>query len=453
MHIHILGICGTFMGGAAILARQLGHKVTGSDANVYPPMSTLLESQGIEIIEGFEPSQLNPAPDLVVIGNAMSRGNPCVEYVLNHNLRYTSGPQWLQEFLLHDRWVLAVSGTHGKTTTASMLAWILDACGYQPGFLVGGVLGNFGVSARLGDSMFFVVEADEYDSAFFDKRSKFVHYHPRTLIMNNLEFDHADIFDDLEAIKRQFHHLVRTVPGNGRILAPQQDAALADVLQRGCWSEQEFSGADGQWQAEKRVKDGSHFAVFFQGECVGEVKWDLVGDHNVDNALMAIAAARHVGVTPDLACQALGQFINTKRRLELKGEVNGVAVYDDFAHHPTAIELTLGGLRNKVGDKPIFAVLEPRSATMKRGVHKETLAASLAYADEVFLFQPPGLDWSVEAVAAQCHQPAFTSDNMDEFVAQIASRAKSEVQILVMSNGGFDGIHGKLLAALDKASD
>jgi UDP-N-acetylmuramate: L-alanyl-gamma-D-glutamyl-meso-diaminopimelate ligase len=416
-------------------------------------MSTLLESQGIEIIEGFDPSQLNPAPDLVVIGNAMSRGNPCVEYVLNHNLRYTSGPQWLQEFLLHDRWVLAVSGTHGKTTTSSMLAWILDACGYQPGFLVGGVLGNFGVSARLGESMFFVVEADEYDSAFFDKRSKFVHYHPRTLIMNNLEFDHADIFDDLEAIKRQFHHLVRTVPGNGRILAPKQDAALADVLQRGCWSEQEFSGADGQWQAEKRVKDGSHFAVFFQGECVGEVNWDLVGDHNVDNALMAIAAARHVGVTSDLACQALGQFINTKRRLELKGEVNGVAVYDDFAHHPTAIELTLGGLRNKVGDKPIFAVLEPRSATMKRGVHKETLAASLAHADEVFLFQPPGLDWSVEAVAAQCQQPAFTSDNMDEFVAQIASRAKSGVQILVMSNGGFDGIHGKLLAALDKASD
>ncbi|WP_158134601.1 UDP-N-acetylmuramate:L-alanyl-gamma-D-glutamyl-meso-diaminopimelate ligase [Vibrio navarrensis] len=453
MHIHILGICGTFMGGAAILARQLGHKVTGSDANVYPPMSTLLESQGIEIIGGFDPSQLNPAPDLVVIGNAMSRGNPCVEYVLNHNLRYTSGPQWLQEFLLHDRWVLAVAGTHGKTTTSSMLAWILDACGYQPGFLVGGVLGNFGVSARLGESMFFVVEADEYDSAFFDKRSKFVHYHPRTLIMNNLEFDHADIFDDLEAIKRQFHHLVRTVPGNGRILAPQQDAALADVLQRGCWSEQEFSGADGQWQAEKRVKDGSHFAVIFQGECVGEVNWDLVGDHNVDNALMAIAAARHVGVTPDLACQALGQFINTKRRLELKGEVNGVAVYDDFAHHPTAIELTLGGLRNKVGDKLIFAVLEPRSATMKRGVHKETLAASLVHADEVFLFQPPGLDWSVEAVAAQCRQPALTSDNMDEFVAQIASRAKSGVQILVMSNGGFDGIHGKLLAALEKASD
>ncbi|KHT45547.1 UDP-N-acetylmuramate:L-alanyl-gamma-D-glutamyl-meso-diaminopimelate ligase [Vibrio sinaloensis] len=448
MHIHILGICGTFMGGAAVLARQLGHKVTGSDANVYPPMSTLLESQGIEIIEGFDPSQLEPAPDLVVIGNAMSRGNPCVEHVLNTNLRYTSGPQWLQEFLLHDRWVLAVSGTHGKTTTSSMLAWILEACGYQPGFLVGGVLGNFGVSARLGESMFFVVEADEYDSAFFDKRSKFVHYHPRTLVMNNLEFDHADIFDDLEAIKRQFHHLVRTVPGNGRIFAPKQDKALADVLERGCWSETEFSGEQGDWQAEKVVNDGSHFKVFFQGNQVGEVRWDLVGDHNVDNALMAIAAARHVGVTPDLACDALGKFINTKRRLECKGEVAGVTVYDDFAHHPTAIELTLGGLRNKVGQRRILAVLEPRSATMKRGVHKETLAASLRAADSVFLYQPDSIDWSVEDVAQQCAQPAWTSKEVDALVEMIVAEAQSGDQILVMSNGGFEGIHGKLLDQL-----
>ncbi|MGD8233118.1 UDP-N-acetylmuramate:L-alanyl-gamma-D-glutamyl-meso-diaminopimelate ligase [Vibrio sp. TRT 1302] len=448
MHIHILGICGTFMGGAAILARQLGHKVTGSDANVYPPMSTLLESQGIEIIEGFDPSQLDPAPDLVVIGNAMSRGNPCVEYVLNSQIRYTSGPQWLQEFLLHDRWVLAVSGTHGKTTTSSMLAWILEDCGYQPGFLVGGVLGNFGVSARLGESVFFVVEADEYDSAFFDKRSKFVHYHPRTLVMNNLEFDHADIFDDLEAIKRQFHHLVRTVPGNGRILAPKQDAELADVLERGCWSETEFSGEEGDWQAEKLIVDGSQFKVFFQGEEVGIVRWDLVGDHNVDNALMAIAAARHVGVTPDLACESLAKFINTKRRLELKGEVNGVTVYDDFAHHPTAIELTLGGLRNKVGKEKIIAVLEPRSATMKRGVHKETLAASLATADEVFLYQPDNIDWSVEDVANQCHQPAQVSAQIDELVEKIVTSAKSGDHILVMSNGGFEGIHTKLVEKL-----
>ncbi|WP_394146062.1 UDP-N-acetylmuramate:L-alanyl-gamma-D-glutamyl-meso-diaminopimelate ligase [Vibrio atypicus] len=448
MHIHILGICGTFMGGAAVLARQLGHKVTGSDANVYPPMSTLLEFQGIDIIEGFDPSQLDPAPDLVVIGNAMSRGNPCVEHVLNTNMRYTSGPQWLQEFLLHDRWVLAVSGTHGKTTTSSMLAWILEDCGYQPGFLVGGVLGNFGVSARLGESMFFVVEADEYDSAFFDKRSKFVHYHPRTLVMNNLEFDHADIFDDLEAIKRQFHHLVRTVPGNGRILAPKQDSALEDVLARGCWSEQEFSGEQGDWQAEKVTRDGSHFKVHFQGQEVGEVKWELVGDHNVDNALMAIAAARHVGVTANLACESLAKFINTKRRLELKGEAAGVTVYDDFAHHPTAIELTLGGLRNKVGEKRILAVLEPRSATMKRGVHKDTLAASLAAADEVFLYQPDSIDWSVEEVAQQCRQNATVSDNVDLLVESIVLQAKAGDQILVMSNGGFEGIHNKLLEQL-----
>ncbi|MEH0667162.1 UDP-N-acetylmuramate:L-alanyl-gamma-D-glutamyl-meso-diaminopimelate ligase [Vibrio scophthalmi] len=446
MHIHILGICGTFMGGAAILARQLGHKVTGSDANVYPPMSTLLESQGIEIIEGFDPAQLNPAPDLVVIGNAMSRGNPCVEHVLDSNLRYTSGPQWLQEFLLHDRWVLAVAGTHGKTTTSSMLAWILEDCGYEPGFLVGGVLGNFGLSARLGNSPFFIVEADEYDSAFFDKRSKFVHYHPRTLVMNNLEFDHADIFDDLEAIKRQFHHLVRTVPGNGRLFTPQSDQALQDVIARGCWSEQEYTGCEPGWQAQKQAQDGSVFDVLLAGEIVGRVTWDLVGDHNVSNALMAIAAARHVGVTPDHACEALGRFINTKRRLELKGQVNDITVYDDFAHHPTAIELTLGGLRNKVGQSRILAVLEPRSATMKRGVHKETLAASLQTADEVFLFQPESITWSVSEIAEQCAQPAYVSDDIDELVRNIARHARPGDQILVMSNGGFGGIHDKLLA-------
>ncbi|CAM3866148.1 UDP-N-acetylmuramate:L-alanyl-gamma-D-glutamyl-meso-diaminopimelate ligase [Vibrio aquimaris] len=447
MHIHILGICGTFMGGAAVLARQLGHKVTGSDANVYPPMSTLLESQGIDIIEGFDPSQLEPAPDLVVIGNAMSRGNPCVEHVLNSNMRYTSGPQWLQEFLLHDRWVLAVSGTHGKTTTSSMLAWILEECGYQPGFLVGGVLGNFGVSARLGESMFFVVEADEYDSAFFDKRSKFVHYHPRTLVINNLEFDHADIFDDLEAIKRQFHHLVRTVPGNGRILVPQ-DTDIDDVLERGCWSEKEVTGLQGDWRAEKMLADGSQFKVLFQGVESGVVKWDLVGDHNVDNALMAIAAARHVGVVPELACQALAKFVNTRRRLELKGEVNQVRVYDDFAHHPTAIELTLGGLRNKVGSQRIFAVLEPRSATMKKGVHKDSLAASLDQADQVFLYQPDNIDWPVADIAEQCHQPAYTSNSVDDLVDMVIERSMPGDQILVMSNGGFEGIQEKLLAKL-----
>lgn len=384
----------------------------------------------------------------MVIGNAMSRGNPCVEYVLDNNFRYTSGPQWLQEFLLHDRWVLAVSGTHGKTTTSSMLAWVLEDCGYAPGFLVGGVLGNFGISARLGESMFFVVEADEYDSAFFDKQSKFVHYHPRTLVMNNLEFDHADIFDDLEAIKRQFHHLVRTVPSNGRIFSPKQDTAIQDVLSRGCWSETESSGELGDWDAKKLVKDGSKFEVYFQGECVGTVDWDLVGDHNVNNALMAIAAARHVGVTPDLACESLAKFINTKRRLEFKGEVAGVSVYDDFAHHPTAIELTLGGLRNKVDTKKIIAVLEPRSATMKRGVHKETLADSLKQADSTYLFQPENIDWSVQDVADACHQPAHVSGDMDAFVAKIVSEAQAGDQILVMSNGGFGGIHQKLLDGL-----
>ena len=450
MHIHILGICGTFMGGAAMLARQLGHKVTGSDANVYPPMSTMLEAQGIEIIQGYDPKQLEPAPDLVVIGNVMSRGNPCVEYALNSNLRYTSGPQWLQEYLLHDRWVMAVSGTHGKTTTASMLAWILEDCGYQPGFLVGGVLGNFGISARLGESMFFVVEADEYDSAFFDKRSKFVHYHPRTLIMNNLEFDHADIFDDLKAIQRQFHHLVRTVPGNGRILAPKGVKNIDETLEMGCWSELEYIGGDGHWRAEKHHADGSVFDVYLDSDKVGSVHWPLVGDHNVNNALMAIAAARHVGVTPDLACEALAKFINTKRRLELKGEVNGVTVYDDFAHHPTAIELTLGGLRAKVNQSRILAVLEPRSNTMKLGVHKDDLAPSLHAADEVFFFQPPNIPWSVEEIAEQCSQPAYCSADLDDLVNNITSKAQPGDTILVMSNGGFGGIHDKLLAALAK---
>lgn len=450
MHIHILGICGTFMGGAATLARQLGHKVTGSDANVYPPMSTLLESQGIEIIEGFAPSQLDPAPDLVVIGNAMSRGNPCVEYVLDKNLKYTSGPQWLQEFLLQDRWVLAVAGTHGKTTTSSMLAWVLEECGYKPGFLVGGVLGNFGESARLGESMFFVVEADEYDSAFFDKRSKFVHYRPRTLVLNNLEFDHADIFDDLAAIQRQFHHLIRTVPSSGRIFAPKQDKPLAEVLEQGCWSEIEFTGEEGEWKASKLKKDGSQFDVYFNDENVGQVNWNLVGDHNVSNALMVVASARHVGVTPDLACEALGSFINTKRRLEFKGEVNGVTVYDDFAHHPTAIDLTLSGLRNKVGDNKIIAVLEPRSSTMKLGVHKDTLAGSLHAADSVYLFQPDNISWSVDDVAKQCVQPAYTHHEINAFVDMIVAEAKEGDQILVMSNGGFEGIHGKLLSALEQ---
>lgn len=452
MHIHILGICGTFMGGIAVLARELGHKVTGSDANVYPPMSTMLESQGIEIIQGFDDSQLKPHPDLVIVGNAMSRGNPCVEYVLNHNLRYTSGPQWLQEGLLFDRWVLAVAGTHGKTTTSSMLAWILEHNGYQPGFLVGGVLGNFGISARLGNSPFFVVEADEYDSAFFDKRSKFVHYRPRSVILNNLEFDHADIFDDLAAIQKQFHHLVRTVPSQGKLFVPADEPALKQVLAQGCWSECEYLHADNGWSARKLSPDGSHFDVYFQQEKVGEVTWSLIGDHNVNNALMAIAAARHVGVLAEHSCEALGLFVNTKRRMELKGEVAGIKVYDDFAHHPTAIDLTIAGLRNHMlpatDPTRLVAVLEPRSATMKQGVHKHSLAQSLANADVVYLYQASDLPWSLEEVAAQCQQPVYVIDNIDQLSQHLVADSQAGDHLLIMSNGGFGGLHQKVLDGL-----
>lgn len=449
MHIHILGICGTFMGGAAVLARQLGHKVTGSDANVYPPMSTLLESEGIDIIQGYDPEQLQPQPDLVVIGNAMSRGNPCVEYVLNHKLNYTSGPQWLLEFLLRDRWVLAVAGTHGKTTTASMLTWILEDCGYKPGYLIGGVPGNFTESARLGESEFFVVEADEYDSAFFDKRSKFVHYHPNTLIINNIEFDHADIFDDIVAIRKQFHHLVRTVPSIGRIIAPFSDANVAKTLDMGLWSELEHLGEDREWNYQKHTEDGSRFSVIHQGKEAGVVEWDLVGDHNVANAVMAIAAAHHVGVMITDACAALGCFINTKRRLELRGEVNQIKVYDDFAHHPTAIETTLAGLRANVGENTrILAVLEPRSNTMKLGVHNETLAPSLSIADEVFFYQDASLEWDLDSIAQQCSQQALVVKDIELLVEMIVKETKPTDIILVISNGGFAGIHSKLLKRL-----
>lgn len=449
MHIHILGICGTFMGGLAILARSLGHDVTGSDANVYPPMSTLLESQGITVIQGFDPKQLDPQPDIVIIGNAMTRGNPCVETVLERNIPYVSGPQWLHDAILRDRWVIAVAGTHGKTTTAGMVTWILEQCGYQPGFIIGGVPGNFDVSARLGESQFFVIEADEYDCAFFDKRSKFVHYCPRTLIMNNLEFDHADIFDDLKAIERQFHHLVRIVPASGRILLPCADTNLKRVMGMGCWSEQEWVGDEGSWQAEKLTQDASSFQVMLDGENAGEVNWSLVGEHNMYNGLMAIAAARHVGIKPEDACNALANFINARRRLELKGDVNGVKVYDDFAHHPTAILATLTALRAKVGGTArIIAVLEPRSNTMKMGVIKDDIAPSLGRADEVFLFQPPEITWLVSEIADKCIQPAYWSADIDQLVVMVAKAAQPGDHVLIMSNGGFGGIHGKLLKAL-----
>ena len=449
MHIHILGICGTFMGSLAILARAKGHKVTGSDANVYPPMSTLLEHQGIELIEGYDPQQLEPAPDMVIIGNAMTRGNPCVEAVLEKGLPYTSGPQWLHDYILPERWVLAVAGTHGKTTTAGMLAWILEDCGYQPGFLIGGVPGNFQVSAQLGESPFFVIEADEYDSAFFDKRSKFVHYSPRTLILNNLEFDHADIFDDLTAIQKQFHHLVRIVPGSGKIIMPDNDLNLKQTIGMGCWSEEEYTGETGDWQAKKISNDSSHFAVFHKGEQVGEVCWGLSGEHNMQNGLMAIVAAHHVGVLPVDACAALNKFINARRRLELRGEVNQVSVYDDFAHHPTAILATLEALRSKVGGTArIIAVLEPRSNTMKMGISKDDIAPALGRADEVFLFQPPNIQWLVSDIAEKCVQPARWSTDIDTLVEMVAKEAKPGDHILIMSNGGFGGIHEKLLAKL-----
>ncbi|MEN4770073.1 UDP-N-acetylmuramate:L-alanyl-gamma-D-glutamyl-meso-diaminopimelate ligase [Duffyella gerundensis] len=449
MRIHILGICGTFMGGLAMLARALGHEVTGSDNNVYPPMSTLLEKQGIDLTEGYDVSQLDPVPDLVIVGNAMTRGNPCVEAVLERNIPYLSGPQWLHDYVLRDRWVIAVAGTHGKTTTAGMTAWILQACGLEPGFVIGGVPGNFDVSANLGKTPFFVIEADEYDSAFFDKRSKFVHYAPRTLILNNLEFDHADIFDDLRAIQKQFHHLIRIVPGSGKILFPEHDANLKQVLAMGCWSEQESVGDGGHWQAKKLKPDASHWEVLFDGERVAEVNWALVGEHNMHNGLMAIAAARHVGIKPEDAGKALNDFINARRRLELRGESNGIQVYDDFAHHPTAIHATLAALRSKVGGRArILAVLEPRSNTMKMGINKDDLAPSLGRADEVFLLQPAHIPWQVAEVADACVQKASWSADVDTLVEMIAKSAQPGDTILVMSNGGFGGIHQKLLDRL-----
>lgn len=450
MHVHILGICGSFMGGIAAIAKALGHKVTGSDKNVYPPMSTQLEALGIELTEGYCESQFDPAPDMVVIGNAMSRGNPAVEYVLNRNLPYTSGPQWLLDNLLKDRWVIGLSGTHGKTTTSSMVAWILEHAGLNPGYLIGGVPENFGVSARVGESPFFVIEADEYDSAFFDKRSKFVHYRPKTLVINNLEFDHADIFADLGAIQTQFHHLVRMVPENGLILTPNSTPAIEDMLKKGCWSSRQSLGKE--WHAELLKKDGSEFNVLHNGVIAGTVTWSLVGQHNVDNALMAIAAAHHAGVTLTDAIAALSFFKNVKRRMEVKGEVNGITLYDDFAHHPTAIATTLDGLRKKVGNARILAVLEPRSNTMKMGVHKDTLANSWQKADEVYLYEPEGMDWSLVDSVAHSNAPTHCFRDVAKIVQDVCNVAQPGDHILVMSNGGFEGIHSRILDALKMKS-
>ncbi|VTU09711.1 UDP-N-acetylmuramate:L-alanyl-gamma-D-glutamyl-meso-diaminopimelate ligase [Actinobacillus porcinus] len=448
-HIHILGICGTFMGGVAMIAKQLGYHVTGSDTNVYPPMSTFLENSGIKIIPNFGVEQLQPAPDMVIVGNAMKRGNPCVEYVLENNLPYTSGPQWLHDNLLRHRWVLAVSGTHGKTTTTGMLTWILEQNGLEPGFLIGGISGNFGISSRLGNSQYFVIEADEYDTAFFDKRSKFVHYNPKTLIINNIGFDHADIFDDIRAIQRQFHHMIRTMPKSGLILSADSETTAKETLDMGCWSETQFLGQDKEWFAERITNDCSQFAVYHHGEKVAEVHWNIVGQHNMHNALMAIAAAHHIGISVENAANALSTFINAKRRLEVKGEMNDITVYDDFAHHPAEIQATLTALRDKVGGGVrILAVLEPRSNTMKMGHHKGEIAPALVRSDHVFLLQPDNIPWEVAEIAANCVQPTSWSADINKLVDMIVKEAEPKDHILVMSNGSFGGIHQKLLEKL-----
>jgi len=446
MHIHILGICGTFMGGLAVLARAAGHKVTGCDANVYPPMSTQLEAQGIALIEGYGVEQVKLDPDVFVIGNVVTRGNPLMEEILNRGLSYVSGPQWLREHVLHGRWVLGVAGTHGKTTTSAMLAWILEHAGMNPGFLIGGVPQNFGVSARLTETPFFVIEADEYDTAFFDKRSKFVHYAPRTAVMNNLEYDHADIFPDLAAIETQFHHLVRTVPGNGLIVANGAETALDRVIARGAWTPVERFGGSGAWQAGEADADGA-FTVQHAGAVQGRVQWQLLGAHNRQNALAAIAAARHAGVPVALAIEALGRFENVKRRMEVRGTQRGVTVYDDFAHHPTAIATTVAGLRRRVGAARILAVIEPRSNTMKLGVMKQALPGSLQEADRVYCYSG-GLNWDAAEALAPLGNKAEVHADLDALIKAIAAHAQSGDQVLVMSNGGFGGIHEKLLKQL-----
>ena len=449
MHLHVLGICGTFMGGLAALAREAGHRVTGCDANVYPPMSEQLAALGIELVEGYGPEQMALAPDLFVVGNAISRGNPLLEAVLDAGLPYTSGPQWLAEHVLAGRHVLAVAGTHGKTGTSAMLAWMLESAGLAPGFLIGGVPLDFGVSARLGTADApFVIEADEYDTAFFDKRSKFVHYRPRTAILNNLEFDHADIFDDLTAIERQFHHLVRTVPANGLLVVNARDDALQRVLSMGCWSRVQRFGARKEEPGMLRARGEPHAFDVLRGSLkLARVEWQLLGEHNQLNALAAIAAAEHVGVSPAVSAGALSHFNNVRRRLELRGEVAGVAVYDDFAHHPTAIRTTLDGLRRKVGTARILAVFEPRSNTMKLGAMKALLPWALEEADLSFC-HAGGLGWDAAEALKPLGKLATVAAGVDALVAMVTAAARPGDHVLCMSNGGFGGIHAKLLEAL-----
>lgn len=448
-HIHILGICGTFMGSLAQLAKAKGFRVTGADHHVYPPMSDQLEAAGIELIEGFDVSQLDLNPDLIIVGNVISRGNPVMEAVLNRGLAYISGPQWLAENILADRWVLAVAGTHGKTTTSSLLAWILEFAGFEPGYLIGGVPQNFTVSASLGGSSFFVVEADEYDSAFFDKRSKFVHYHARTLVMNNLEFDHADIFPDLQAIQTQFHHLLRTIPEEGLVIYPAEDEALREVIGKGCWTP--VQTLNGDWQIQDAADDGCEFDVAFMGQVVGRVQWHLSGRHNMANALAAMAAARHVGVEPHISCAALAQFKGVKRRLELLANVGGTHVYDDFAHHPTAIQTTLEGLRAKYPEGTITAVIEPRSNTMRLGVHKDALRQSCCAADNVYWLEPKGQSWTLTGSAAAAGTVHSVCRSVQEIIEKVVQNRRSDEHVVIMSNGSFDGLHGQLIKRLRAA--
>ena len=451
MRLHILGICGTFMGGVAALARELGLPVEGSDANVYPPMSDQLQALGITLMQGYTAEHLQgrEKPDLIVVGNAMTRGNPAIEYMLDQQLRYVSGPQWLGETLLAGREVLAVAGTHGKTTTTSLLAHLLESAGLAPGFLVGGVPGNFGISARLGSGKSFVLEADEYDSAFFDKRSKFVHYRPRIAILNNLEYDHADIFPDVAAIQRQFHHLVRTVPGNGRLIVNAHDQRLAEVLAMGCWTPVETFGiGQGDWQARLLEADGSAFAVHRNGELLGEVRWPLLGNHSVMNALAALAAATAAGADPRALLPAFATFESVKRRMELVGEVAGVRVYDDFAHHPTAIATTLAGLRAKVGKARILVALEPRSNSMRLGAHAEGLAPSLADADGVVFLHRPELPWDAKRVTDALQGRGATVPSVDALVSSLRKQAREGDHVVFMSNGGFENAPRRFVEAL-----
>lgn len=445
------------MGGIAVLARQAGHEVSGSDANVYPPMSTQLEQQGILLSEGFLVEHIPEDVDEVIIGNAMSRGNPAVEYILNRNIPYTSGPEWLAKYVLNTRWVLAVAGTHGKTTTSSMLAWMLQYAGLNPGFLIGGIPANFGLSARIGDAPFFVVEADEYDTAFFDKRSKFVHYHPRTAVLNNLEFDHADIFEDLDAIKKQFHHLVRTIPGDGLIVKNGDDGNIDDVLKQGCWSQlaafhkaHDSEHSNDDWSIGKTSKDGKFFEVLLDGKMVATVNWSHHGLHNRMNALAAIAAAQHAGVPVEVSCEALKEFKGIKRRLEVRGVVNDITVYDDFAHHPTAIEETLAAMNEIRGNGKVFAVLEPRSNTMRMGVHKDRLSDCWQQADEICLYQPEGMDWNLNDVVTQSKTPATIFSGTEKIIEHLLAELTAGDHILIMSNGGFEAIHQRMLDALSE---